>query len=522
MKRYIIAALAALLTATAWAITADEADEALHRLDRDIRELSRHTAARQAHIDSLTGRLATATGRADSVAMLAEMGGAYTAFINDSAIACYNRAYRLATDTATRALMRLNMGALLPLAGFNQRAQDIFYKELPAGSLPPQLLATYHDRARQMNSYIADYFRYYPAYSDSIRRLAAEEQRQLIALLPKNSPEYTLNVGEAYMLGGNLERARAVLQDLADREPAASNIRARACNMLAQIAQSDGDANALVYYLAESARSDILTATREIKSLQDLGIELNARGDVERAYAYLSLAMEQAVACHANNRMVEASMALPIIERSYRERATAMRTRAWWGIAAMVLVILLLAAAVLRLLKDQRRERMLRRRLHEANDVKEAYISRFLTLCSIYMDKLNQFCKIATRKLTTGNSEELLRMVKSGKFIEDQSEEFYDVFDDAFLHICPTFLDDVNALLRPDSRIELQPGQRMNTDLRILAFIRMGIDDAARIAQVLNYSLNTMYNYRNRLKGRAICRESFEDDVRAIGRSKTE
>ncbi len=522
MKRVFFIIIYLLGAWGASAVTGEETDRALRRLDNEIRLQGRYISARQARIDSISARLALAPGRADSVAELAALAREFTAYDNDSALTCYTRAFALTSDPDTRALMRMRMASLMPLAGFNQRAYDIMNGELNPDSLPAHLLADYYDCARQMYSYVAGYYGRYPEYASRMKAQAAEAQQRLIELLPKQSPEYKLNVGEAYMLKGQHGRARAVLADLAEREPANSNIRARACSMLAQIADSAGDTDAMLYYLAESARSDILTATREITSLQDLGVELNASGDVERAYAYLSLAMEYAVACHANIRMVEASLALPIIEKAYRDRAQTMQTWAWWGVAALVAVILLLAAAVLRLLKDKRRERMLRRSLHEANDVKEAYISRFLSLCSIYMDKLNQFCKIAESKIKTGHADELLRMVKSGKFIEDQSAEFYDVFDDAFLHICPTFVDDVNALLRPDERIVLEPGQRMNTDLRILAFIRMGIDDASRIAQVLNYSLNTVYAYRNRLKSRALDRDGFEEAVRTIGRSKAE
>lgn len=121
-----------------------------------------------------------------------------------------------------------------------------------------------------------------------------------------------------------------------------------------------------------------------------------------------------------------------------------------------------------------------------------------------------------TRKLAAGQSDELYRMAKSGKFVEEQTGEFYEVFDDAFLHIYPDFVEQVNGLLRPECRITLQSGEMLNTDLRILAFMRLGIEESPRIAQVLNYSLNTIYAYRNRLKSRAINRETFEADVMSI------
>ena len=167
--------------------------------------------------------------------------------------------------------------------------------------------------------------------------------------------------------------------------------------------------------------------------------------------------------------------------------------------------------------RENRRSEQIKQHLVSANRVKEIYIAQFLNLCSIYMDKLNQLCKIANRKISAGQVEDLYRMTKSGKFIEEQSAEFYDVFDNAFLHIYPTFVSDVNALLRPDSRIEPPGDNRLTTDLRILAFMRLGIEDSNRIAQILNYSVYTIYTYRNKIKNRAVNRDTFERDVMNIG-----
>ena len=74
----------------------------------------------------------------------------------------------------------------------------------------------------------------------------------------------------------------------------------------------------------------------------------------------------------------------------------------------------------------------------------------------------------------------------------------------------------MNALLLPDKQIELKENEKLNTDLRILAFMKLGIEDSSRIAQMLNYSVNTIYAYRNKLKNRAIDRENFEENVMKI------
>ena len=141
----------------------------------------------------------------------------------------------------------------------------------------------------------------------------------------------------------------------------------------------------------------------------------------------------------------------------------------------------------------------------------------FLSLCLQYMDRMRQFSLSACSKLAAGKTDEVTRMLQGDSLMNEQTEAFFSVFDDAFLNIYPTFVRDVNALLQPDKRIELREGERLNTDLRILAFMRMGLEDSGCIAQIQGYSVNTIYAYRNKLRNRAINRDSFEEDIIKIG-----
>ena len=84
------------------------------------------------------------------------------------------------------------------------------------------------------------------------------------------------------------------------------------------------------------------------------------------------------------------------------------------------------------------------------------------------------------------------------------------------MHIYPTFVEDVNKLLLPEKKLEMREGEKLNTDLRILALMRLGIEDTSRIAQMLNYSVYTIYTYRNKFKSRAIDRDNFETHVMSI------
>ncbi len=335
-------------------------------------------------------------------------------------------------------------------------------------------------------------------------------------MLPKEGAEYKYHLGEYFFQTGEKGKARALLESVFESEPYQSNLRARAAHHLSTMARERADDNAYVYYIAQAAIADVSAATREVAALQELGNYLYTQKDVNRSYTYLTEALANAVECGAPLRMVESSRSLPIIERAKTEQIEA-KTRTIYvilGILVLILVGLVITMLVLR--HEMKRMKLLQDNLRQANRTKEVYISQFLSLCSIYMDKLNQFCKIANRKISTGKVDDLYRLTKSGKFVEEQSKEFYDVFDNAFLHLYPNFITQVNALLRPDSQIELKDGELLNTDLRILAFMRLGIEESARIAQVLNYSINTIYAYRNRTKARAIDRDNFEDDIMKI------
>lgn len=132
------------------------------------------------------------------------------------------------------------------------------------------------------------------------------------------------------------------------------------------------------------------------------------------------------------------------------------------------------------------------------------------------MDRLHEFSEYVKNKIKSGKIDEVARLVQSGRFLDQQSQAFFQVFDEAFLHLYPDFVNQVNELLLPDKRIELKDGEQLNTDLRILAFMRMGIEDSGHIAHILNYAVNTIYAYRNKLRNRAINRDTFEEDLMRI------
>ncbi|MBA4317420.1 MAG: transcriptional regulator, partial [Flavobacterium sp.] len=156
--------------------------------------------------------------------------------------------------------------------------------------------------------------------------------------------------------------------------------------------------------------------------------------------------------------------------------------------------------------------------LSESNHIKEYYIGNFLSICSNYIDKLDIHRKMVKKMIVGKQISELFEKTKSSQLIDDELELFYKNFDSTFLHIYPDFVAQINNLLLPDERIILKKGELLNTELRIFALIRLGISDSATIAKLLRYSVNTIYNYRVKIKNKAaVPRDDFEKLILKIG-----
>jgi transposase len=156
--------------------------------------------------------------------------------------------------------------------------------------------------------------------------------------------------------------------------------------------------------------------------------------------------------------------------------------------------------------------------IKEANHVKEEYIGYFLDECSKYIEKLDQYRKMVNKKLKDKEVNELFRITQKNDLKEEELKELFSNFDVIFIHLFPNFIEDFNALLYKSEQIISKKGEELTTELRIYALIRLGLDDNGKIANFLGYSINTIYNYRARMRNKAkIPKEDFEWTVRRIG-----
>ena len=143
--------------------------------------------------------------------------------------------------------------------------------------------------------------------------------------------------------------------------------------------------------------------------------------------------------------------------------------------------------------------------LNETNKIKEEYIGRFIKLCSAYINKLDSFRKKVNKKAMNNQVKELYDMTRDQDIVNLEVEELYSNFDKAFLSLFPDFISEFNRLLKPECQILPKKGEILNTELRIYALIRLGINDSNQIAEFLRYSVNTVYNYKAKIRNKSVC-----------------
>ena len=155
--------------------------------------------------------------------------------------------------------------------------------------------------------------------------------------------------------------------------------------------------------------------------------------------------------------------------------------------------------------------------LAEYNRTKEQYTGLFMEYCSSAISSLLHYQK-TLRNLAAqrGNLATLQKKLESTEMSDQLLKNFYLKFDEAILNIYPSFVKKFNALLSPDEQIVLKSGELLNTELRLFALIRIGIEDNAKIAEFLRCSISTVYTYRSKMKKRALNPETFENEVRNL------
>ncbi len=451
--------------------------------------------------------------------LLLELGRSFRRHNVDSAAYYYDRARTLAEARGDKALCykaMLDLAAVNPLRGLVKESVDMF-ESVDPGMLPQDLLPHYFDSGFDVFVTTASFYGDEPVgqrYLDNALRYSDS----LIVHLPHGSAHQLYHKGWSAMHRGDLTTALSELNAALAQSTFGNDLYARITATIADYYQSKvNDSDRAAYYLALSAMSDVAAGTKETTSLQRLGLELYGRGDIERAHRYLSHALENSIESGSKIRTLNEINILPVVTKAYNDK-DASRIRWLYGLVA-VLSLAMIAFAIMFWMNYRSKVKLaaFRSQLAAANNHKDEYINQILSMCSSYIEHIEELNRLVLRKVKAGQGQDLCRMVESGEMMRDQSNKFLSSFDKAFLSFHPDFINNLNCLLRDDAHFIHCDSESLTPELRIAAFMRLGIVDSARIARLLDLSLNTVYTYRNKLKNRARDRVNFENSLANLG-----
>ena len=154
--------------------------------------------------------------------------------------------------------------------------------------------------------------------------------------------------------------------------------------------------------------------------------------------------------------------------------------------------------------------------LENTNAKRELMANAFIMLCYQYIERLESQRKLVIRKIRANQQNELLSILSSSKRSTEENQNFLSQFDKIFLSLYPSFVNELNSLLIPEAQIELKEENELTPSLRVAALVRLGVTESPKIAGILSYSLQTIYNYRSTLKNSAIDKEHFEENLQKL------
>jgi len=525
----------------------DSNAELLEELDRAIGNRGLYHERKEKVLQTLRDEIEKAHGEEERFHAMGHLLDEYMSYNTDSALSICYRRMELARGSANEELKihaKLSLSHVLSLMGMYKEALDQL-SETTQGSLPEYLRPYYFHINRTVFGFMADYA--IDSHEKAKYSHLVDAYRDSLMMMNQPGSFYhVLGQSDGLNAHGNPKEAARILEEYLRKNEATAHEKAIAAYTLSESYRMLGDREKEKRELIVSAINDMETGVKEYVSLRKLALLLYREGDVKHAYDYLGICLEDARECNARLRILEINDIFPIVNEVYLDTIALQQNRIKWGLVLVCLMSAVLMFAVYYIYREKKKVEDARRsvaemntrlnnlngdlkstnlRLVDANNaikenscLKEEFIARYMDQCTLYIEKIDKYQKAISRVAVTKQLDELKKISKTLPTSEAEARAFYDNFDDTFLKLFPTFVKDFNALLMPEEAIIPKTQGKLNTELRIFALIRLGITDSVKIAQFLRYSVTTIYNYRTRVRNKALGnRDLLEAELMKIG-----
>ncbi|MEP3371365.1 MAG: DUF6377 domain-containing protein [Maribacter dokdonensis] len=473
----------------------------------------------------------------------------YEYYSFDATLAFIEKNIELAKELDRTELIQestLRLAKLLATSGRYDESINLL-EEISTSNLSEDLITEYYSvykkcyyelrNISRVNSISEKYEQFYFIYRDSLNAQIAKLDGNSKLVLEIEEQNFRDKSDTKKALEINAKRL--ALAEMGTREYATI-----AFNRSYMSSEVDGDRINQKKFLILSAISDIKSSVKDNASMANLAVILFEEGDVKRAHKYINFSFEDAKFYNSKLRFLDISNVLPVISKSYEKESVLQSSKLKKQLIFISFLSIILLIALFFIFRQYQKIRLGRESLKTANiqlqnlneqlsfknsdlkrlyeelsavdSIKEQYIGTFLNLYSEYIDKLDVYRKTVRKFIVTNKTNDLLKLIKSKDVVDEELKIFYMNFDKSFLHIYPNFIDDFNNLLQEGEKINVKKEDSLTVELRIFALIRLGISNSSQIAKILRYSVNTIYNYRVKIRNSAIDRETFEDMVKKI------
>ena len=526
----------------------------LLRLDSTISKSNLYTQERERRIESYKKKLRHikpfSTTEYETNSLLYKE---YQPYICDSAILYQNKNIEIALhlhDKNKEYESKLEMAYLMGSVGSYKEAVDLL-EDIDYSRLSNQRLINYYNTYLRVYGELASYTQdkreskvYWKVFDAKLISLKA-------TITPDNPLYLQLkedSARNAYKFDVALKLNDISLSNTTSGTPDYALVTFRR----SQLYQWQGNKEKQKYYLALSAISDIQSAIKDQASLMMLAQILYEEGDIGNAYNYIRFSWDATMFYNAKLRNLQSSSIFSLIDKTYKAKIENQKTKLQNYLILTSSLLLLLVFTLFIIYRQIKRLSIAKKNLQHANNelnhlnveliklnddlttvnqilnltnnelsesntIKEAYIGRFIELCSTYINKIDNFRKKVHNKIKDGNINDAKLMTQSQDIVDEEFDELYQNFDNTFLQLFPNFVEKVNELLNENDRFVLKKDEPLNPELRIIALIRLGISDGIKISQFLRYSLTTVYNYRTKTKNRTyLQKEEFDNRISHI------
>ena len=535
-----------------WAINIHAAnslsDSLMNQLDTVISNRPRYLAEKEVRLQERYDELRNATDDYKKFDALTHLYEEYHSFNTDSAYSVTLRQNALANRVGDIVLIdnaRLNRANVLASTGMYHETLELL-DSVNFSDLPDYLYPFYYHIKRTVYGYLEDYAAFEPEKSH-YHELTNAYRDSIMSVHIPSILSHAITKADYLNVNGRPAEAVEVLNAFMAENELSEHDKAICAWTLSESYGRLGDKQKQKEQLLISSISDLKSAVREYISLRQLAIMLYEEGELEKAYELMSIAVDDASKSNSRQRIIEINDYYPSINGIYIDKIKEQKSNLERTVIIITVLAILLLVLILFIVKQMRNISRARKEIENAymqlneaakqikdkneklvkansdiaeySELKEVYISKYMEQCLIYIEKLDEFRRKARKLVDAGKVDELKKIVKSDFFIQEELRLFYKQFDQTFLNLFPTFVEDFNSLLAMDENYSTKKDGTLNTELRIFALIRLGISDSNDIARFLQLSLSTIYNYRVKVRNKAKDdRQQLEDELMKIGR----